>query len=75
MNAKETRTSAVECKQFLSVREAAEFLDVTRATLYTMAYLKMFPKYKPNGGRVYFKRSDLERYIESGFVSDAADNA
>jgi excisionase family DNA binding protein len=50
----------------LSVSEAAEFLGLSKAYLYKLVYLKKVPYYKPSGGRVFFKREELEQFIFRG---------
>jgi excisionase family DNA binding protein len=47
----------------LGVREAAEFLGFSKTYLYKLIFLKKIPFYKPTGGRVFFKRGDLEKFI------------
>jgi len=66
--------AAVPTKNYLSVREAADFLDISRQQIYALSYLGVLPKYRPSvgrgkrSGRVYFKIADLEKYIERGFI-------
>jgi len=49
----------------LSVLEAARYLRFTRAYIYRLAYLGKLKCYKPSGGRLYFKKSDLDKYFFS----------
>ena len=55
-------------KQFLSLQEAAAFLDVSKAFLYQLTYRRKINFYKPSGKLVYFKLSDLENFISNGLV-------
>jgi excisionase family DNA binding protein len=53
----------------LGVSEAAEFLGLSRAYIYKLIHLKKIPAYKPTGGRVFFKRAELEAFVFRGKVS------
>lgn len=48
---------------FLSLKEAAEYMYLAKATLYKMTMKKTIPFYKPNGRRVYFLIEDLDNFI------------
>lgn len=54
----------MEVKPFLSAREAAEYMDVCIGSIYRYGNNGDLPKYKPSGGRVYYKRDDINRFIE-----------
>lgn len=51
--------------EFLNIQEAAEFLKITVPALYTKVSRKEIPVSKP-GKRLYFKRSELEEWINLG---------
>jgi excisionase family DNA binding protein len=50
----------------LGIAEAAKFTGLKPSYLYKLIYLKRIPHYKPTGGRVYFKREELEQFIFRG---------
>lgn len=50
---------------------ALEFLGVNSVTLWRIRKARQIPFYKI-GGRIYFKRSDLEQFLESHKVDSAA---
>jgi excisionase family DNA binding protein len=54
--------------EFLTIQEALELMpkgvQVDRHTLYRERKKGVLPAYK-FGGRIYFKRSDLEKYINN----------
>lgn len=53
-------------KEFMNVREAAEFVGLSVHGIYSLTSQKRIPHYKPGGGRrVMFKRSELEQWIEN----------
>jgi excisionase family DNA binding protein len=65
----------------IGVAEAAEFTGLKLSYLYKLIHLKRIPHYKPTGGRVFFKREELEQFIFRGRsaadyeLSEAADRA
>jgi excisionase family DNA binding protein len=50
----------------MGISEAAEFLGLSKAYLYKLVYLKKISYYKPNNGRLFFKREELEHFIFRG---------
>jgi excisionase family DNA binding protein len=50
--------------QPLSINEAADYLNVTVAALYSMTSRRLVPFNKP-GKRLYFIKSDLDQWINS----------
>jgi excisionase family DNA binding protein len=53
--------------QPLSIEEAAEYLNVTVAALYSMTSRRLVPFNKP-GKRLYFLKNDLDEWVKSGKV-------
>jgi excisionase family DNA binding protein len=45
---------------FITVEEASAFLHTTPKYLYKLVYSRRIPVYKPLGGRLFFKKSELE---------------
>lgn len=50
---------------YLSVNEAAEFLQVTPGSIYRYVMTGILPK-KKFGNKLYFKKKNLEELIEKG---------
>lgn len=50
-------------KQFLSPLEAASFLGISINYLYQLNSKGIIPYYRPNNGKVYYKKQDLEDWI------------
>ncbi len=50
-------------KQILSFNEALIFLDVSKSFLYKLVSKRGINFTKPNGGKLYFKKSDLENWM------------
>ena len=49
-------------KELLTVKEAAELLDLSVTTIYILKYKKRIPFHK-GGGRLYFLRKELIQWI------------
>lgn len=58
-------------KRFLSVREAAEYLDTTVAGVWKMCFNRQIRHYKPTAKRIFFDIEDIEEFITSGIVVPA----
>ena len=52
-------------EEYLGVNQAAEFLGLAVATLYTLTCRKKIP-YIKKGKKLYFNRTDLEAWLQSG---------
>jgi excisionase family DNA binding protein len=57
-NPKETVTH----EKPLNTREAAEYLGITKGSLYQLMYRHEVDYHKPGGKKAFFKVSDLDRY-------------
>ncbi len=51
--------------RFLSLSEAAKYLNVSESFLYKAIAKRAIPFQKPNGKLIYFRQSDLNAWIES----------
>lgn len=49
--------------------EAAAFLGFSLQWLYKLVEARKITSYKPSGRFLYFKREDLERFIEKGKIA------
>jgi len=50
-------------KTALTVDEAAKFTGLSRNYIYKLAHQKRISYFKPNGGRLFFKKDDLEKFL------------
>ena len=50
-------------KEILSFREALVYLDVSQSFLYKLTSQRSITFSKPNGGKLYFKKSDLDNWM------------
>ena len=54
-------------EEYMTVKEAAEFLDLSVSTVYILVHKRQIPFYKPEGSnRVYFSKEEMTKYIKSG---------
>lgn len=58
-------------KDALTFNEASMLLDLSKSYLYKLTHSRQIPHYKPNGKKIYFKRSDLENWLFRNRVSTA----
>ena len=56
-------------KKFLTTKEAAEYLGLKIGYLYKMTSRHEIPYYSPGGKRMFFKLSELDRWIEKSRIS------
>jgi len=50
-------------KEILSFREALQYMDVSQSFLYKLTSKKAIEFTKPNGGKIYFRKSDLDNWM------------
>ncbi len=53
----------VSQKEILSFREALVYLDVSESFLYKLTSKRAIEFAKPNGGKIYFKKKDLDNWM------------
>lgn len=58
-----TAPDAVQDSRPLGVAEAAAFTGYSVKYVYKLIHLGMIPYFKPTGGKVWFKREDLETFM------------
>ena len=51
-------------KEILSFREALIYLDISESLLYKLTSKRAITYYKPNGGKIYFEKSDLNNWMK-----------
>jgi len=54
-----------DIKELLTIEEAAKYLKMSKATLYTMNCHRQIPFTKVSG-KVYYRRSTLDQWLASG---------
>lgn len=51
-------------KEMLTVDEVAEFMGISKSTLYKMSHTRELPIYKPTGKKLYFEKKDVVEYLK-----------
>jgi excisionase family DNA binding protein len=51
-------------EEFMSTIEVGEFIDISRGTVNNFVKQGKLKKYKIGSGKVLFKRSEVEKYVE-----------
>lgn len=62
---------AVYHKEYLTTEEAAAYLGLKTSYVHKLMMLRTFPYYKPNGKNCYFRRADLDEWIQRGRISSS----
>jgi excisionase family DNA binding protein len=52
--------------RMMNVEEAASYLGISKYYLYQLAEKSRITSYKPTGGRIFFRRDDLEKFLFNG---------
>jgi excisionase family DNA binding protein len=50
-------------KDILTIQDAITLTGFSRGYIYNLIFNKKIPYYKPNGGKIYFKKSELEEFL------------
>lgn len=58
--------TAPQEKEFLSITETAEFLNLSKGTIYKLVHYKQIPVNKPRNGRLLFSHAELTKWIKAG---------
>ena len=53
-------------KDYLDIKETSKYIRLSESALYKMTSRNEIPFYKPGGKKIFFKRSELHNWIESG---------
>lgn len=59
-----------QTKEYLSLKEAAEFLKISKSTLYKHTSAGEIPFYRPNGKIIVFKKADLINWLERNKIDN-----
>lgn len=57
-------------KKFITAKEAAEYLGVTKNALYIMVMRQNIPVHRPTGRRLLFKIDELDAWIVRSTVNN-----
>lgn len=60
-------------KEVLTSDEAAKYMGVSKSYIYKLTMRQAIPHYKPMGKMCYFKRAELENWLQSNRVATTAE--
>lgn len=55
----------MEVREIMSAQQVAEFLGYSVGYIYILVHEGRIPYYKPNGGKLFFFRSEIIEYIKT----------
>lgn len=73
MNKEKKETSGLQ-KQILTFSEALDYLDVSKSFLYKLTSSRRITFSKPNGGKIYFQKEELDKWILQSKFSSISDS-
>ena len=56
-------SQGIYSKEVLNFNEACQYLELSQSHLYKLTSAGNVPHYKPNGKKLYFKRTELETWL------------
>lgn len=63
------KLTLLSAKEMLTIDEASKYLGMSKDYLYIMTCKKQIPYYKPNGKRLYFKKTELNEWLQRNRVT------
>lgn len=60
-------------KDVLNFNETCDYLELSHSHLYKLTSSGAIPHYKPNGKKIYFKRSELDEWVLRNRTATAAE--
>ena len=61
-------TVTTEQERPLDLSDAANYLHISKGSLYNLVHFKKITFYKPGGKLLYFLKKDLDAYISKGRI-------
>ena len=56
-------SQGINSKEVLNLQEACQYLELSQSHIYKLTSAGNIPHYKPNGKKLYFKRSELDTWL------------
>jgi len=60
-------------KEMLDFKEAKAYISVSDAQLYKLVEARSIPHYKPSGRKLYFKRTELLKWLQANRIDSKSD--
>lgn len=58
-------------KEILTAEETARYLGITKSHLYKLTSAGKIPYYKPSGKLCYFKRTEIEQWLQTARIASS----
>lgn len=59
------KAQTIQEKEILTFKECCAFLDLSESFMYKLTSDKMIPFFKPNNKKLYFRKEDLLRWMQT----------
>ena len=69
MKKETTPLEVITSKEMLTSDEVAWYLGISKAQLYMLTARRAIPHYKPTGKLLYFKRGEIDEWLQSNRVA------
>jgi excisionase family DNA binding protein len=56
-------SQGIQKKEVLNFNEACQYLELSQSHMYKLTSTGAIPYYKPNGKKLYFKRTELDEWL------------
>lgn len=63
----------VAAKEMLTINDVHLLTGMSKAHIYRLTCTRAIPHYKPNGKQIFFKRQDVETWMQQNRVDSVAD--
>lgn len=60
-------------KEFIDMEDMQKLTGFSRSYIYKLTSKREIPFYRPHGGKIFFKRQEVEDWIESSRVSSVSE--
>ncbi|HJY12884.1 MAG TPA: excisionase family DNA-binding protein [Flavobacterium sp.] len=60
-------------ENYISIKGLSDQLGLSKSYIYKLSSANILPKYRPSGKLVFFKKSEVEAWLESSRISSTAE--
>lgn len=65
------KLAMIQAKELLTVEDVMLYTGLSKGQVYLMSSKKIVPHYKPSPKNLYFKKSDIEAWMQTNRVSSS----
>lgn len=52
-------------KEWLNLDDLSKYLGLAKVSIYKLTSAKKIPYYRPTGGHIMFRKSEIDKWVES----------